>query len=375
MDQTTSIVTEIQQGDCVQVSVIVVTYDSELCIKNCLESVLSTALTKFEVIVLDNGSHDETLTISSKFDGIRLVSLGGNIGLCKARNIGASLARGNYLAFIDHDTVVDPTWLEAGLEGLATYPDAGIIMFEALSLRNPHLISFAGKDARGASFSGLPAASFKGVRTIFYPLGAGFMVSKDAFWRIGGFDEDFFVGNDDIDFGWRAWLVGFKPICISRGVIYHDPRILRGGKASGIFRFYGARNLLCMYVQNLSGQTLLLNLPMLALGYPFAALFRGGFEGICAMYSVLFKELRRIYLKRLAIQQRRQVDDHSLMPYTRSIFPVREYSRDWRIIIAYSEGKFSRGIRTIYRGALQIVRALFNFWKADLSSDAEPAPL
>lgn len=323
----------------VQVSVIVVTYNSARCIQGCLDSVLRTALTKFEVIVLDNGSDDETFAIASKYDRIRLVALGKNLGLCKARNLGARLARGNYLAFIDHDTVVDPMWLALGLEELRKRPAAGPMQFRILSLRNPRLISSAGRGAWGDPLDGRvwhgPVEEFTRTRTILFPLGAGFILRKTVFEKMGGFDDDFFVGNDDVDFGWRGWLYGFPSICIPTGTIFHDPGAYRRGKSAQIFRFFAVRNLLCMYIQNLSGRSLLAVLPMIVIGYPLHALLHGRLEGLRALYSVLFIDLRKIYLERLRIQHRRLINDGELMPYVRYLLPTQEFSNDLASVLRY----------------------------------------
>lgn len=174
-------------------------------------------------------------------------------------------------------------------------------------------------------------------------MGAGFITSKKSFSQMGGFDEDFFVNNDDIDFGWRAWLLGFEPICISSGIVYHDGGRLReeGSKLSGILRFYGVRNRLCLYLQNLSTRLLLKNLPLIAIGFPFSAIYGGGFDGVRAVYSVMFKELKKVYKKRMRVQKIRVTDDKHLMPYIERYLPANDYSKHWTLLIAGFERRLS----------------------------------
>jgi len=330
------------------VSVVVVTYNCGAWVSKCLDSILRTAFETFEVIVLDNGSRDDTLSKLSRYEGqVKLVQLDKNLGLAKARNIGARMANGSYLAFVDHDTAVDSSWLQAGVQELTRYPQAGIVMFRALSLKDPRVISEtgAGIGAHGSDLTGLPAESFTGIRHVLFPLGAGFIVSKAVFMELGGFDEFFFVGNDDIDFGWRAWLLGFEPICISTGTVYHDGGVLRRNGFSRVFRFYGIRNWLYLYMKNLSVRTLLTNLPLIAIGFPLAAIYRVGFDGVRAIYSVLFKELRPIYANRVRTQRVRTVKDARLMPYIERYMPTTEYSRDWRVLIAGFERRLINGTR------------------------------
>lgn len=328
-------ITKTRPKEPIQVSVIVVTYNSACCIKSCLDSLLRTALTKFEVLVLDNGSDDETVAIASKYEGIRLLPLGKNLGLAKARNIGVRLARGSYLAFVDHDTIVDPMWLTLGIEELRKRPVAGPLQFRVLSQCNPRLISTAGKGAHNITLDRFPNESFSGVRSILYPIGAGFVLPRDVFERIGGFDDNFFVGDDDIDFGWRGWLLGFPSVCISTGTVYHDGGGFRRGKSGRIFQYFGARNLLCMYIQNLSGTLLLSNLPIIVLWYPLHVLLHGRLEGLRGLYNVLLPELRKIYLKRLRIQNSRVIKDDELMPYISYELPTKQFSRDLAIVLTY----------------------------------------
>jgi GT2 family glycosyltransferase len=325
---------ESRATESVQVSVIVVTYNSARCIKSCLDSLLRTVHIDFEVLVLDNGSDDETLAIASKYDGIRLLPVGRNLGLCKARNMGAQLARSRYLAFIDHDTTVDPMWLASGIEELEKRPNAGPVQFRALSLRNRDLISSAGYGAGGVTLHG-SVDEFRLPRTILFPVGAGFIISRAVFEKIGGFDEDFFVGDDDVDFGWRGWLLGYPSICIPTGTIFHDAGGFRKGKAERIFRFYAVRNRLCMYVQNLSGRSLLYTMPIIAIVYPLFALLHGRLDGLRALYHVLLVELRNIYLKRLVIQRCRVIKDDELMSFISYLLPARQFSKDCGIVLNY----------------------------------------
>ena len=92
-------------------SVIIVSYNSEDFIENCLSSVLEQEFEKsFEVIVVDNGSEDKTREIiSSKFSQVQLIE-SENIGFGAGNNLGSQSANGEVIAFVNPDTVVE-TWL------------------------------------------------------------------------------------------------------------------------------------------------------------------------------------------------------------------------------------------------------------------------
>lgn len=311
----------------VLVSVIVVTFNSAQCIGQCIDSLLRTVRDKFEIIVLDNGSKDETLRILVSYRSkATIITLTKNLGLAKARNIGSRIARGKYLAFIDHDTVVDPFWLARGLKELKHRPNSGLIQFRILSLRDSGLIQNAGFGEDGTRLQSRPADEFRTARRILYAVGAGILMPVSVFRRIGGFDESFFVGYDDVDFGWRARLLGFDPVCIPSATVYHASGSYRSRQASEIFRYYEARNRLSMYVQNLSARLLIPNLPIIVLQYALEAVLHGKVEGTRALLRVPFVEMRRIYRRRLEIQRDRVSTDIMLLPWISHILPAQQFS-------------------------------------------------
>lgn len=94
-----------------KISVIVPAFNAASTLGTCIESLLSQTLTPVEVIVIDDGSHDDTAVIASRY-AVRLIKLDTNSGPGVARNAGAEQAMGDMLAFTDADCVAPPDWLE-----------------------------------------------------------------------------------------------------------------------------------------------------------------------------------------------------------------------------------------------------------------------
>src|SRR3546814_4316499 len=86
----------------------------------------TTLFRSYEVILVDNGSLDESLAIAQSCKGVRLF-VEKRPGSYAARNLGISAARGEYVAFMDSDCVVDPGWLENGLRVARAHLEAGIV--------------------------------------------------------------------------------------------------------------------------------------------------------------------------------------------------------------------------------------------------------
>lgn len=165
------------------VSIIIPTFNEEVFVRSCLQSVLNLKYPKdkYEIIVVDNGSKDNTVSICREFTEKVFVCPGVNIA--SLRNHGAGKAKGEVFAFIDGDCLADPYWLENAVRSLnlepcvtGAYceisPDATWVE-KTWSLRRP-----------------------EGRREVQHLGTANFIVPSDIFNKIGGFNEDLKTGED-----------------------------------------------------------------------------------------------------------------------------------------------------------------------------------
>ena len=107
-----------------RISVIIPAYNAESTLEECLESMVRQTVRPFEVVLVDDGSTDNTRRVAAKFEAnlaLRIVSQ-ANSGLGKARNAGMAAATGDALAFLDADDVWGPGKIERGVKGLLKYP-------------------------------------------------------------------------------------------------------------------------------------------------------------------------------------------------------------------------------------------------------------
>jgi glycosyltransferase involved in cell wall biosynthesis len=173
----------------VDVSVIVPTWNEEKYLEKCLKSLRRQSLTDpFEVIVVDGGSSDRTLEIAHKFAEEVLVAPERPVGA--ARNIGAALAKGSMLAFIDADTAASENWLEETVKTFNTHPEAVCVTGPTLPYEGSRLDELMYEVATGWA----QRISFR----LGFPHVAGFNCAyrKDAFWRAGGFDANRELSED-----------------------------------------------------------------------------------------------------------------------------------------------------------------------------------
>ena len=126
-------------------SVIVVNYNGKEHLARCLESLSSTK--EAEIIVVDNASSDGSADlVKSAFPEVQLIRSQTNLGFGEGCNMGAREAKGDYLAFVNPDTLVEQDWLEALINALKNCPDAGMATSQILQMDQPDRISACGNN-------------------------------------------------------------------------------------------------------------------------------------------------------------------------------------------------------------------------------------
>lgn len=191
-----------------QYSVIIVSYNCCHDLKQCLLSLEKYSESDHEIIVVDNNSVDNTLSMLKTFEKVRVIANSNNFGFSKACNQGAQIAQGQYLVFLNPDTLVTPGWLHK-LSPYLEIQNVGAVGPTSDYVAGKQKAEFYGAHYP-ASESEIPTLSQalyeknrgKGVRTKLL-IGFCLMLKKDFFVELGGMDEELFLGNDDLDLSWR----------------------------------------------------------------------------------------------------------------------------------------------------------------------------
>ena len=294
---------------------VIVTWNGLEHLEGCLTAVASQQGVDAETILVDNASTDGTSDfVRARFPWVRIVSLDRNHGFAGGNNAGAREARGRYLAFLNNDTVADPHWLRALRDGLDEPRGIALATSRIVYMHDPATVDSAGDGMTrwGGAFKrhhGGSAAEATESRDVFGACGAAFIIPKQVFDALGGFDRDFFASHEDVDLSYRAQLRGWRCRYVAGSIVRH-----RGsstlGRASRMAVFHGQRNLEWVYVQNTPLPILVRTLPGHVL-YNAAAALHFARQGLLGTFlsakAAALRGLPRALRKRGRVQQARTV--------------------------------------------------------------------
>jgi len=206
------------------VSLVIPSYNRAKLIGETLDSALAQRWPFLEIIVVDDGSTDETPAVLARYgDRIKFVPM-QHVGVQAARNRGVELARGDYICLCDSDDLLEPDYLETNLRWLGRHPEYDAVYCNFVTFNNDgttHADKFSlappGWFSRATELDGyLCDIPDLYLRTVEYqPLfTSGTLVRKDFYQRIGGFDTSFDgVGAEDWEFTLRVIANGKVALC------------------------------------------------------------------------------------------------------------------------------------------------------------------
>lgn len=222
-------------GDPV-VSIVIPAFNKWEYTFRCLLSIANhTRDVPHETIVVDNASTDETRVALPLLKGVRVQRNAENLGFARASNQGAAMARGRYVLFLNNDTEALPGWLPPMVKILESEPDVGIV--GAKLLFPDGTLQHAGVGVGYASPRPIspfhlqyrePASASQERLDLPAVTAACMLIRRELCQELGGFDEAFVNGNEDVDLCFRARERGFRVAYTPETVLYHHESITPG---------------------------------------------------------------------------------------------------------------------------------------------------
>ncbi|MDD5043058.1 MAG: glycosyltransferase family 2 protein [Patescibacteria group bacterium] len=312
-----------------KVYIIIVTYNAEKYLPDCLGSIFSNLPEDKEVkvLVIDNNSTDGTVKfIKEKYPEAILIESRENLGFAGGNNIGIKRALddgADYIYLLNQDTIVEKGWLGEAIKVAEADQGAGAV--QSLLLLHPERerinswgneIHFLGFGYAGG-YRQLNHSNLKlEVKEITYPSGAAVLIKAGVLKEVGLFNPLFFMYHEDLDLGWRMRLGGFKILLAPNSVVCHKYEFSRSIKKY----YFMERNRFWVLIQNYKWPTLILFFPawlVMNIGLLFSS-WRGGWlkeESRVGWYYLKARHWRILLADRKTVQAKRKIKDRKILKF------------------------------------------------------------
>jgi len=269
-----------------RVSVVLVNYNGADDTLTALEGLraLNWPAEQLEVIVVDNASADDSVKKLQAVPGITLIQSEENLGFAGGCNLGVSSSGGEIVAFLNNDARPDPNWLVHAVAGFDVSPRVGAVASRVLDW-DGKTIDYAGAGLTWYGMGYRPLSSHKADRKkeapagpVLFGTGSAMLVRRDVFDALGGFDEDFFMFFEDVDFGWRLNLAGYVFHYAPDSLVFHKHHQSMKDVGSHKEEFLLERNALACLYKNLGKEKLDQILPAAMLMSTRRAVSRTGLD-------------------------------------------------------------------------------------------------
>ena len=218
-----------REAECPTISIVVLNYNSLTHLRDCLDSLLRLDYRpdRIELLLADNASSDSSVEwVAAHYPIVRIVQNGSNLGFAAGNTAGARAAHGEWVAFLNPDTRVEPNWLSELIQPALRDPEIVCVASKMLTWEGDAIdfadaaINFMGWGCQ-PGYGSRRLTDFEQDREVLFACGGAMLIRRQVFLTVGGFDPAFFAYYEDVDLGWRLWLMGYKVALAARAVVYH----------------------------------------------------------------------------------------------------------------------------------------------------------
>lgn len=249
-----------------KIAFVIITWNSEQYIFNCLKSIHSLSNCETNIYVVDNGSKDRTKEIiSADFPLVTLLELNENVGTTKSRNMALNRIPQdiNYICILDSDTIINSNAISALVNSLIQDNTYGIAVPRMHNLHGDYQISckrfpnvpikllkpmpFKRLESLGKQLENYDFTENKPLYFVNYGISACWLIKRSCFNAVGLLDENIFYAPEDVDYCLRVWQQGYKIIYIPSAEIIHDTQRVSRKKYISKMNFEHIKGLLYFF--------------------------------------------------------------------------------------------------------------------------------
>ncbi len=244
-----------------EVAVVVLNYNGAAHLRECftsLECLTPIEEFKIRVFCVDNASSDHSLElVRREFPQVEILAFDKNLGFTGGYNLAIGEISSEYIALLNNDTKVTPDWLLEMVTAIQSSPEIAIVGSKVLTFGRENILQYA-----GGKFTILGNGYVQGLwqednegwsvqKYTGFAMGAAFLIRRDVFLELGGFDDRYFAYNEETDLCWRTWLAGYKILYAPKAIVYHKLGGTGGNLNSPFMLTLVVKNRLATLIKNL----------------------------------------------------------------------------------------------------------------------------
>ncbi|MFZ1153603.1 MAG: glycosyltransferase family 2 protein [Solirubrobacteraceae bacterium] len=272
-----------------RVSAAVLNYNGRELLEVIMPSLAAQDHPDFEVVVVDNGSTDDSVAyLREHWPQARVVSPGAdNIGVAAALNLAVRSCRGELIALLNNDIELDPRWLSELVLALDRHPRASMVACKLMRYYERDVLDGAGNVftrsatgwQRGQGERDL--GQFELEEEVFAPTAGAALYRARALAEVGPFDESFWAYFEDVDWGLRAQIAGLRCWYAPAAVAYHMGSHTTKGDANPLYFELQRRNTLALLIKDVPLSFMLRNAHHILLHHTLSLIYsaRAGMLG------------------------------------------------------------------------------------------------
>lgn len=250
------------------VTVVVVNFNGGELLRQCIARLIEQRHPPARILVMDNGSSDDSAGKVADLRHVTVRYLGSNLGFAAANNRAFAECDTDLVALINPDAFAEPDWLERLVAAANAHPDVAAFGCRQMMETAPGHIDGIGDIyhvsglVRRRGYGRLQRPADRVAGEIFSACAGAALYRRSALQEVGGFDESYFCYVEDVDLGFRLRLAGHTCLYVPDAVVHHVGSAISGGRHSDFSLYHGHRNLVWTFFKNMPVPLLLLFLPL-----------------------------------------------------------------------------------------------------------------
>src|SRR5437867_1553646 len=297
------------------VSIIILNYNGADLLPACLDSLHDLSYPQYEVIVVENGSTDNSMEVLARYSWVKVVRTERNLGSSGGYNFGLPHSRGEFVLMMNNDMIANRDFVSVLSRYLVEHPEVGIVQGKMILPRSNGTLEVCGSFLTCCGFPyhygyyKPDGPKYQRNYPVFTGKGACMMFRREVIDQAGGyyFNPEFHCYYEETDLCHRAWLAGYETHFVASPPIQHlsGVTIARSEKAGFNLEYY-LRNVMFSLLTNLELQSMLRIMPL------YFAMFIGSMAaaGLTARWASATSHWRALWhnlcsMKRIRQQRRR----------------------------------------------------------------------